>query len=57
MNPLSKPDKTAQAKKNREDFPEITALLDKLREDFPNASVVWAQEGDKTIGKVPGDIK
>ena len=43
-------DKRAQ---NRIAFPEMTRVVDYLESKFGKVKVIWAEEGCKTIGKIP----
>lgn len=34
-------------------FPTVAEVVDELRRDFPNVKVIWAIEGERSVGKVP----
>lgn len=51
---MSDEQRRQQAQQNRERLPRFTVWLDAMRAAFgPGVRVVWAQEGDVLVGKIP----
>lgn len=53
---MSDEQRRQQAQQNRERLPRFSAWLDTVRAFDPEARVLWAQDGDVVVGKMPGEV-